>query len=155
MSMGFLTSDTSAYVFLYAWSPRGLRAYTCVRAKGIYSIMRCFVFLMLFLPMSLLCQDRFFLFLENKSSKGFVLNNSLNNTNQIFLLEKGVDTLKFYNEGLSLIYYKDSVDIYFGKTFEGKYKAIIWKDPHYYIFKFTLTNSFYYFYEIFPFMEKP
>jgi len=117
--------------------------------------MRFFIITFLFLPLSLFSQDnRFSLYLANKNEGGFIVDNSLNLTDQIFYLHKTDSTLKLYSNALIIECSENISDVYFDNVLIGKYPVKVWKDPHYYIIHFTQTDSFYFFYEIFSFMNR-
>lgn len=118
-------------------------------------IMRFFLFILLLTPLSLFSQgNRFSLYLANKTEGGYVADNSLVLTDQIFLMKQTDSTITFTSPALVVECFGDSTDIFFNEVFVDRYPTVLWKDPHYYIIRFTQTNSYYYFYEIFPFMNR-
>lgn len=117
--------------------------------------MRFFFITLIILPLSVFSQDtRFSLYLVNRNSEGVIENNSLKLTGQVFYLQKTDSTLRLYNDALTVDCFGDTTDIYFDGVLVDSYTSKLWKDPHYYIIEFTVNNTFYFFYEIFPFMHR-
>ncbi len=118
--------------------------------------MKFVFFIFLLFPLSSFAQDdRFSLYLINRNKEsGFAVDNSLNLTDQIYFLQKTDSTLKLYNNALTIECFGDTSAVYYCNELVGNYQTKLWKDPHYYIIEFVQTKSFYYFYEIFPFMDR-